>query len=559
MTTSYYTLLALNDAWRDDLIGCVLADAFSQQRDELTLALTTPDQDQDTEGREWMLRISVRGGQHFVFRSEGYNRAKRNTATLFEEALGATIAAIRLADRDRMFWLDLSDGRSLQIALFGPKANIFLIDADGQILEAFRNDADLSGTTAPTSRPARMPQTFEAFEARWRTDRKTLDRTVTAAFPLFDRTLAREVIHRSGVTEQPASQLNEKERRKLFEIGHALEQQLLEAPAPHLYWRDRFVEAYALTPLAEYVHLRKEVFETVDAAVQIFVRRRLGEQHFRRLYEPLERALAAAAERDRQRADRMLEELSQPSRADRYERWGHLLMAAPAAALADQITLPDLFAEGQPEVTIPLDDRLTLIENAQRYYAKAKATQTARAHAEMRMVTYAERADQAAELLQQLRQLTALRDVQAFRKTHAAALAQFAGDRVSEADRIPFRRFPLGQGYEVWVGRNARQNDDLTLHYAQKYDLWMHARGVPGSHAVLRLPSRTAQPPTPILEQAASIAAYYSKLQGSQLVPVMVTPRKYIRKPRGAAPGQVKVERERVLLVEPGLPQTSPR
>ncbi|MEM6646357.1 MAG: NFACT RNA binding domain-containing protein [Bacteroidota bacterium] len=558
MTTSYYTLLALTDAWRDDLVGCVLADAFSQQRDELTLALTTPAQ--DAQVQEWMLRISVRGGQHFAFRSEGYNRAKRNTATLFEDALGATIAGVRLADRDRMFWLDLSDGRSFQIALFGPKANIFLIDADGQILEAFRNDADLSGTAPPTSRPALMPQTFEAFEARWRTDRKTLDRTLTAAFPLFDRPLAREIMQRAEVAEQPADRLGEADRQRLFEAGHALERQLLEVPAPHLYWRDRFAEAYALTSLAEYARLREEAFETVDAAVRLFVRRRLGEQHFRRLYEPLERALAAAAERDRQRADRMLDELSHPSRAERYERWGHLLMAAPADAnAADQIVLADLFADGQLEVTIPLDDRLTLIENAQRYYAKAKAAQTARAHAETRMVTYAERADQAADLLQHLRQLTALRDVQTFRKTHADALARFAGDRVSEADRIPFRRFPLGQGYEVWVGRNARQNDDLTLHYAQKYDLWMHARGVPGSHAVLRLPSRTAQPPTPILEEAASIAAYYSKLQGSHLVPVMITPRKYVRKPRGAAPGQVKVERERVLLVEPGLPKTSTR
>ncbi|GAB5520431.1 MAG: NFACT family protein [Rhodothermales bacterium] len=548
MTTSYYTLLALTDAWRADLVGCVVGDAFSQQRNELTLALTTPE-------REWMLRISVRGGQHFIFRSEGYNRAKRNTATLFEDALGATLTAVRLADRDRMLWLDLEDGRSLQIVLFGPRANVFLINAEGIIHEAFRNDADFSGTSAPSSRPAPMPHTFDAFESRWRTDRKTLDRTLTAAFPLFDRTLAREIMHRTAIAEQPASKVGESRRRKLFEVGHALEQQLLNDPQPHLYWRDRFVEAFALTPLAAFNHLREDPLETVDEAVRIFVRRQLGEQHFLRLYEPLERALAAAAERDQQRADRILDELSHPSRAERYERWGHLLMAAPAdATSAATITLTDLFDEAQPEVTIPLDERLTLIENAQRYYAKAKSTQTARTHAETRMVTYAERAEQATTLRDQLRQLTTLRDVQAFRKTHADALAQFVGDRMEEADRIPFRRFVLGQGYEAWVGRNARQNDDLTLHHSQKYDLWLHARGVPGSHVVLRLPNRTAEPPTPILEQAASIAAYYSKLQGSHLVPVMVTPRKYVRKPRGAAPGQVKVERERVLLVEPGLP-----
>ena len=122
------------------------------------------------------------------------------------------------------------------------------------------------------------------------------------------------------------------------------------------------------------------------------------------------------------------------------------------------------------------------------------------------------------------------------------------------APRLPFRRFVLDEGYEVWVGRNARQNDALTFDHARKYDLWMHARGVGGSHAVLRLPNRDARPGKPLLERAAAIAAYFSKAQGSSLVPVMMAPRKYVRKPKGAAPGAVVVEREEVLLVEPGLP-----
>ena len=78
--------------------------------------------------------------------------------------------------------------------------------------------------------------------------------------------------------------------------------------------------------------------------------------------------------------------------------------------------------------------------------------------------------------------------------------------------------------------------------------------GRSGSHAVLRLPSRDARPGKLLLERAAAIAAYFSKAQGSSLVPVVIVPRKYVRKPKGAAPGAVVVEREEVLLVEPGLP-----
>ncbi|MDX1548798.1 MAG: NFACT RNA binding domain-containing protein [Rhodothermales bacterium] len=139
-------------------------------------------------------------------------------------------------------------------------------------------------------------------------------------------------------------------------------------------------------------------------------------------------------------------------------------------------------------------------------------------------------------------------------KDEAAALAPFVGGQRGGVERLPFRRFDLGGGYEVWVGRNARQNDALTFRHARKHDLWMHARGVPGSHAVLRLPNRDAEPPPPLLHRAAAIAAYFSKAQGSSLVPVMVAPRKHVRKPKGAAPGAVVVEREAVVLVEPALP-----
>jgi predicted ribosome quality control (RQC) complex YloA/Tae2 family protein len=255
----------------------------------------------------------------------------------------------------------------------------------------------------------------------------------------------------------------------------------------------------------------------------------------------------------------MLEELSHESRADRYERWGHLLMATPdVPADADRVTLPDLFAgedAGAPSVTIPLDPGRSAVENAQRYYDRARRTRRAREEAEGRLLEAEARAREAERLLDLLRRVERLPDLEAFRRAEAAALAPFAGTDEEGEDRVPFRRFALPGGYEVWVGRNARQNDLLTFRYARKHDRWLHARGVAGSHAVLRVPNRQAVPPRPVLEGAAAIAAYFSKARGSSLVPVIVAERKHVRKPRGAAPGAVVVEREEVLLVEPGLPE----
>ncbi len=548
MLTSYYTLQALAEAWQDDLTECIVGDVYSQARGELTIALAKPD-------AEWMLKVSVQAPLRYVFRSEGYNRARRNVATLFEDAFDQTVTGIRLADRDRMLFIDLADGRALQIIVFGPRANVLLVAADGTIAEAFQQDATMAGTPAPQPRPAPDVNTFAAFAARWRTDRKTALQATTSAFPFFDKTLAREALHRAGVAATSSTNIDENTLRHIFEAGRALHTALL-TPAPQVYWDERYAETFALCPLAHLTDgsLRREAFDDLDAAVRIFVRRSLGQRRFRASHAPLVGALRDAAAHYARSTERMLEQLSEGSRADRYEQWGHLLMATPQSVppQAKQAILPDLFG-GEGNITIPLDPRLDAIGNAERFYAKARQTRQARAHAEDRLLETERRAEEADALLAQVEALTQYRDVERFRKENVGVLARYLGQR-AETERLPFRRYPLGQGYEVWVGRNAKQNDQLTFKHAQKYDLWLHARGVPGSHAVLRLPNRQAQPPKPLLERAAAIAAYHSKARGSQLVPVAVTPRKYVRKPRGGAPGAVLLEREEVLLVEPGLP-----
>jgi len=547
MVNNFYTLQALTREWSADLVGCVVVDAFSQARGELMLVLAGP-------AHEWTVQCSTQAPFYFMMRNAGSSKRRRNVATLFKGAFGRRVEAVYTAERDRIVGLDLDDGSRFQVLLFGSRANVFRVDAGGRIVEAFQGEAAWVGQPAPAPRPAPLVETYETFAVRWRADRKTTEQAVAAALPLFDRTLAAEVMHRAGVAEKAPGACTELERRALFDAGVGLRRALAD-PAPCLYWRGRFAEVFALTPLDHLAGLRAEAFDTVDEAVRVFVRRVLGQQRFRAAYDPLEKALVKAQADLHRRAERMLDELAHESRADRYERWGHLLMAAAGAVPphADEVTLPDLFAD-QASVTIPLDPALKAVENAGRYYDKARRTRQARTHAETRLIDAEQEAEQVAAWLERLQAVDTYAVLEQFTKAEGAALARYLPGTSDAPERMPFRCFSLGHGYQVWVGRNAKQNEALTFRHARKYDLWMHARGVAGSHVVLRLPNRDARPGKPILEQAAAIAAYFSKAQGSSLVPVIVTPRKYVRKPKGAATGAVAVEREDVLLVEPRLP-----
>ncbi len=544
MLTNYFTLRALAAEWAGSIPGALLKDAYSQSRDECTLALATPE-------HAWMVRISTRRAFPYIFRADGYNRARRNVATRFAGALDQPVAGVRLADRDRVLYLDLANGRTFQIFLFGPRANVLLVSPNGLIEEAFQRNTALAGTPAPTPAAAPRVETFDAFEARWPHAEPDLARALSRAMPLFDRDLSLETVHRARCEPSPDAEA----RQRLYRQACAVEAELA-MPRPTVYWLDDAPHAFSLIPLHAFISFRAEAFDTTDRAVGVFIRRRLARDQFLELYTPLERELEQAVVHYTQRGQQMLEALARESRADRYEHWAHLLMAQPnpTESGADTLTAPDLFAD-QQSITIPLVSERTLLENARAYYEKARATREARAHAESRLEEAEQQAVEAIRLLERLRTLTSAADVQVFMDDEAEALAPFMSAGARTIERLPFRRFDLGQGYEVWVGKSAQQNDVLTFQHARKFDLWMHARGVAGSHAVLRRPGRTAQTPRPLLERAASIAAYFSKARGSDLVPVIVVERKYVRKPRGAAPGAVVVEREEVLIVPPALPE----
>lgn len=548
VVNNYYTLRALVREWHPDLVGCSVRDVFSQNKNEMTVALTGPSGD-------WMVRGSIQRPLLHLFRRPGYSKARRNVVTLLDDAIGRTVADVRIADRDRLVYLDLEDGSSILWQLFGARANAFHVASDDTIIAAFQNDEKLSGTDAPTPYPAPMPESFDDFEDRWKTNRNKTRQAVQSAVPLFGRTLARETLHRAGVETTAPEECTEEERRALFDAAMEL-RAALNDPAPVLYGTGQFPDSFSLIPLRHRADAPAEHYDTVDAAVASFVRRRLAERHFRRLYDPLEEALESAAEHYRRSAERMQEELAAESRAGRYERWGHLLMAQQDRVPegAEEVELPDLFEEGTP-VSIPLDPSKSPVENAQHYYKRARNTRRSREEAKNRLDETIEQADRAEALLGELREIDTLDGIKQFRDEKEEALAPFVDREDADVDRFPYRRFDLGGGFEVWVGRNARQNHELTFHASQKYDLWMHAREVPGAHTVLHLPNRDATPGKRRLHTAAAIAAHFSKARGSDLVPVIVTERKYVTSPKGSDPGVVRVDREDVVLVEPGLPE----
>lgn len=260
---------------------------------------------------------------------------------------------------------------------------------------------------------------------------------------------------------------------------------------------------------------------------------------------------------------RLLSALEQQQRnADSWERWRNEanVLAAYQSRIppgASEVTLPDLYGSGSR--TIALDPSMSIPEQIKRRFKQAAKLERSRAAVEKRKRTVAGEIERIEHALAQARGSDSLGGAVA--AIDECGRRSGIGPRAPKTQRVrsetkELRRFDLDEQWFVLVGRNDRENDEITFRIASPDDFWLHAQHVAGSHVVLKSRGSPGNPPESILEAAAGIAAHYSKARRASVVPVIFTQRRYVRKFKGSKPGQVTCEREKTMFAEPRLPDS---
>jgi predicted ribosome quality control (RQC) complex YloA/Tae2 family protein len=239
-------------------------------------------------------------------------------------------------------------------------------------------------------------------------------------------------------------------------------------------------------------------------------------------------------------------DLEQAARYEPYGRYGELLKMNLGAIKKGlpAITVVDYYDEALPQLTIPLDPTKDPQANMEAYFIKHRKFGTAQREIAPRLASIE------AEVREIHAELEAIKNGTWQAPTADRPAAKHTGHRRARGEKgpLPFRRFVSSDGHQIFVGRNARENDTLTFGLAKSEDLWLHARGCPGSHVVVRL-EKGIDPPLETLKDAAILALLYSDLKKSGRGEVMYTRRKWVRKAKGQAPGAVTVTQEKSLFV----------
>lgn len=240
---------------------------------------------------------------------------------------------------------------------------------------------------------------------------------------------------------------------------------------------------------------------------------------------------------------------------EEHKRIGELLLANVATAQREgaKVSLIDYYAEGTPTIQIEVDENETLPEAANAYFSRYSKARRAVEEIGARQVQLEKELAQIGERLARLEKAITARDAEALAEFEEPA-ARPTGHSLKQkaASTQPgMRRYKSSDGYEVLVGRTARDNDQLTFHVARPNDLWLHAGDYPGSHVIVRNSSRNDIPHRTIIE-AAQLAAKFSQASKDTKVNIHYTRRKFLSKPKGSAPGLVRLSSFKTITVEPG-------
>ncbi len=501
MHNNYFFLRKLAAELDTRLRGAELLTCFSQEKDELILGFS---------GNVY-LKCILKPDFSSLTVTDDFSRARKNSVSLWEELYGSPVNEIRVFENERAVKIVLGQEFTLVIKLFGNRPNFLVYRGD--ILTAMFNNKLL------TDKNLRM---------------RDFDRELKADFGTFQS-------------------LGGNYRKQFFTLGKELSEALdraadgLDLPGK---WEKvgRFL-AYLENPqfyidpggmVPKLSLLQGEEQPDAISAVNAFVSRYQKVTALDRLRADLTGKLSKDIAKTRSYITTTRDKLEELLSGVKNEEMGNILMAN-LHAVKEGSTEAELenFYTGEP-IRIRLKKELSPQKNAEAYYRKSKNEKIEIETTERNLEAAGSKLEHLVERLREVENTGDLKQLRGVSKD-MASLA-----RPGTKDDLPFKEYTC-KGTKIWVGRNAKNNDLLTTKYAQKDDWWLHARDTSGSHVVIKSPN----PSLEVLEYAASIAAWYSKRKSEKLVTVIYTQKKYVRKSKNLTAGQVIVEKEKTLLVEP--------
>ncbi len=493
---------------------------------------------------------------------------------------GGVVTAVRQMGFDRVIRIDIKTHNELGdecicsviIEIMGRHSNIILVDENDRVMDCAKHiDFTVSAVrqmlpgitySQPPSQdkisPDEITLTQLMEELSDMPEDTLLDKFLVSKIMGMSILLARQIVYNfSGNTQMIKGDVDTA-AFVVYTVDFIKELvQNMFSPSLVLDKGDKKPSAFSCVKLSQYENgAMVEEFSSISQVVDSYYELRSLRERINRHAAYLTKLVNNNIERCEKKLIIHRESLKDAEGRDKYKMYGDLITAnIYRINYGDKsVTVQNYYSDDCEEIEISLDETKSPSQNAQRYYKKYNKAKTTESYA-IEQIELAENEkfylESVADNIEKIESLPELEEIKQ-ELLQEGYLRERADKKKKQQSKFEPYKFMSDDGYEILVGRNNRQNDELTIKKAYSTDIWLHTKQIPGSHTIIRTRGEGEVPDRTLL-QAARLAAYYSKARNSSQVPVDYTQVKNVKKPKGAKPGMVIYDNYNTLYV---LPET---
>ncbi len=367
-----------------------------------------------------------------------------------------------------------------------------------------------------------------------------LYKALYCAYTGLSPVMAQEICFRAGLDgDIPGSAQDAEALEKLYEVFLSLLKQITAGDfAPNIIYDKKTPIEFAALPLTLYADKEAVPFDSISEVLEHYYEEKNVLTRIRQKSADLRKIVQTALERNIKKYDLQRKQMQDTEKREKYRIYGELLNTYGYNVEPGAKSMEALNYYTNEMITIPLDDTLSPSENAKKYFDKyGKLKRTFEALSELTIevkdeIEHLESIAAALDIALQEEDLVQIKE----ELIESGYIRRKGGNKKARITSKPFH-YISSDGFHIYVGKNNYQNDELTFKTATGNDWWFHAKGMPGSHVIVKtegkeLPDRT-------FEEAARLAAYYSKGREQEKVEIDYLQKKNVKKPNGAKPGFV--------------------
>ena len=458
--------------------------------------------------------------------------------------------------------------KTLIIEIMGKHSNIIFCDEQNRIIDSIKH-VSLQMSSVREVLPGRtyfIPVTqekanplelsLETFSELIGSKSTKLAKAIYTSFTGISPVAANEVIFRSGLNEEMSGNaLSELEMLHLFKtFSYYMDDVKSGNFTPQIVYNGKTPVEYSSLTMTMYQDYENISHESISHILETYYAERNTVTRIRQRSVDLRKIVQTALDRSRKKYDLQAKQLKDTEKRDTYRIYGELLTTYGYSAEPGAKSLDVLNYYTNEEITIPLDPQISALENAKKYFDKYnKLKRTYEAVSELLKETgdEVEHLDSISTALDIALSEEDLVEIKEELMEYGYIKKRHPGGKKPKITSKPFH-YISSDGYHMYVGKNNFQNEELTFKFATGNDWWFHAKGVPGSHVIVKTEGNDDMPDA-TFEEAGRLAAYYSQSRENEKVEIDYIQKKHIKKPKGGKPGFVVYYTNYSLMIDPDI------